>query len=132
MTGHVSQFSDSALAILNAMPFSPDATIAYAHLAGGLVWSDEFPDVNSPAWKIVSHDEVYRYLIRIRRCITLDDSHLQQLPLWQQVAQFSPNWPGLRADRRTGPIVKRLRAAERLADRCLDKLEAAFDEDGQS
>ena len=124
MTEHVTMFSDDALAVLNSMPHDASATFAYHHFAGGFYWSDEFPDTTSPDWNVVSHDDVYRYLIRIRRCITFDDADLASLPLWRQVVDFAPNWPGLRADRREGAIVKRLRAAERLAEKCLDDLDA--------
>ena len=124
MTEHVTMFSDAALAVLDSMPFDAAATFSYHHFAGGFLWSDEFPELSSTDWHVVSHDDVYRYLIRIRRCITFDDPSLSSLPLWRQVADQASNWPGLRIDRRTGPSVKRLRAAERLAERCFDKLDA--------
>ena len=132
MTEQVTQFSDAALAILDAMRHDPDATYSYEHLSGGFYWSDEFPPFDSADWKVVGHDYIYRYLIRIRRCITLGDTALESSPLWQQVSSLAPNWPGLLPERRSGRIVRRLRAAERMADRCLEKLEAKFDEAGDA
>ena len=129
MTEQVTTFSDAAIAILNSMVVDPDATHSYEHLSGGFYWSDEFPPTNSPDWDVVGHDYLYRFLIRIRRCITLGDDSVAATPLWQQVLTDAPNWPGLLPDRRSGRVVKRLRAAERLADRCLEKLEAEFDGD---
>ncbi len=123
MADQVITFSDDALAVLGAMTYDPAATFSYDHFAGGFLWSDEFPDTSSHDWNVVSHDYVYRYLIRIRRCITLDDANLSSLPLWRRVLDFAPNWPGLRADRREGTIVKRLHAAERLAEKCLKDLD---------
>lgn len=121
----VTEFSEAALAILDSMPVDPQATYFYEHLSGGFIWRDEFPDMNlnSREWDIVSHDYLYRYLVRIRRCITLGQAELESHPLWQQVVNRAPNWPGLLVERRAGRIVKRLRAAERLADRCYRKLE---------
>ena len=129
MTEQVTTFSDAAIAILNSMVVDPDATYSYEHLSGGFYWSDEFPPTDSPDWDIVGHDYLYRFLIRIRRCITLGDDSVAATPLWQQVLVDAPNWPGLLPDRRSGRIVKRLLAAERLADRCLAQLEAECDGD---
>ncbi len=128
MTDQVKTFSDAALAILDALPVDPNATYAYEHLSGGFYWSDEFPSFDSADWQIVRHDDLYRFLIRIRRCITLGDDSVESTPLWQQVMAHAANWPGLLPERRSGRIVKRLVAAERLADRCLKKLEAEFDD----
>ena len=125
MSEPVTRFTAAALAEFDRMQFDPAATYAYKHLGGGFVWSDEFPSISSDEWKILSHDDLYRYVIHIRRCITLGDEELLSFPLWRQLEQNAPHWPGLRSDRRTGRISKRLLAAERLAQRCCDKL---FDE----
>ena len=129
MTARVETFSDQALAILNALPVDPDATYAYEHLSGGFMWTDEFPPLRSADWKIVRHDYIYRYLINMRRCITLGDSALESTPLWLQVVNNAPDWPGLLPERRTGRIVKRLLAAERLAHRCYERMEDECDGD---
>ena len=121
MTEQVTTFSDAALALLDAMPLDPNATYSYEHLSGGFVWSDEFPRISTPEWNIVSHDDLYRHLWHIRRLITLGDTDLESLPLWQQLVNHAPSWPGLLPERRTGRIVKRLRAAVRLAERCYNK-----------
>ena len=129
MTDRIEKFSDEAIAILNAMPVDPDATYSYEHLSGGFMWTDEFPPLRSAEWKIVRHDYIYRFLINMRRCITLGDTSHESTALWQQMVNDAPNWPGLLPERRSGRIAKRLLAAERLVDRCLDKLEAECDGD---
>lgn len=124
-------FTAAALRILNGMPADPNPQYFYEHLSGGFVWSDEFPELLTPEWDTVSHDYVYRFLVHIRRCITLGDMELESCSLWQQVLNHAPNWPGLLPARRTGRIVRCLRAAERLADRCYARLEAeGMDTDG--
>ena len=106
-------FSDGALRILNCMQLDEDATYFYDMMAGGFVWSDEFPDIRSEKWKIFRQGLVFRYLIALRRQITLEYEGMGIHPLWLQVVQEAPNWPGLIIERRTGRIVKRLKAAER-------------------
>ncbi|GAB5406713.1 MAG: hypothetical protein Aurels2KO_49440 [Aureliella sp.] len=127
MTDRVEKFTDEAIAILGALQADPDADYSYDHLSGGFLWTDEFPPIDSSAWTIVKHDYIYRFLLRMRRCITLGDTAIEQTPLWQQMINDAPNWPGLLLERRSGRIVKRLIAAERIANTCLDKLEAKFD-----
>lgn len=122
MTDQICQFSEQALAVLNALPFHANARFFYEHLSGGFVWSDDFPSIDSPEWTVVSHDCLYRYMIRIRRCITLGDMALESHPLWRQVVSGAPDWPGLKPDRRSARIAKKLRAAERIAERCYKKL----------
>lgn len=117
--------SEAALAILDHMRFDPAASYFYDHLAGGFVWSDEFPPLG-PDRRIVSSGYLERYIIHIRRCITLGETELLSFYLWRQLEEGAPNWPGLRIERRTGRIVKRLRAAERLAERCYDKIGNEF------
>jgi hypothetical protein len=123
MNERVATFSAPALAILNAMPADPDATYAYEHLSGGFVWSDELPDIRSADWKIVRHDYIYRFLINLRRCITLGDASLESTPLWQQMVNDAPAWPGLLPERRTGNVAKRLLATERLAHRSYERMD---------
>ncbi len=122
MTDQITTMSAGAIAILDARAVAPQATRFYDHLAGGFVWSDEFPEISTREWTVVSHDDLYRYLIRIRRCITLGDIRMADIPLWQQVVTQAPRWPALLPERRSSRIAKRLRAAERLAERCYDKL----------
>ena len=122
MSDQITSFSDSALAVLDGMPIDPCATYFYEHFSGGFIWSDEFPHLSSTEWGIVSHDYLYRVLIQFRRRITLGIADPETLPLWQQVFRHAPNWPGLALERRTGRIVSRLRAAERAAHRCYEKL----------
>jgi hypothetical protein len=113
--------SGKALEILNAMPLDPNATHAYEHLSGGMLWSDEFPDVGSRDWEAVSVGFLYRFLIAARRDITIGAASPRFQELWRLVETHSPNWPGLRPERRSEGMRKRLLAAERLAKRCYEK-----------
>lgn len=119
------QFSDEALAILNAMPLNPTATYRYEHLSGGFVWSDELPRGWTSDCEAVWEGDLYRYLIHFRAQITLGKQDLGEHPLWRQLETHAPNWPGLVPERRSARMRKRLLAAERLADRCYRKM---FDE----
>ncbi|MEO1524620.1 MAG: hypothetical protein AAFX06_04250 [Planctomycetota bacterium] len=110
------------MSILDGMPFDPDATHRYEHLSGGFIWCDEFPQLHTPDWRIVSHDYLYRYLIQFRRRLTLGIAHVDEFPLWQQVASSAPNWPGLDAERRSQRVAQLLKAAERDARDCYKKL----------
>lgn len=127
MTERVITFSDAAIAILDSMVVDPNATYDYDYLSGGFYWSDEFPPIGSADWGIVEHDCLYRSLIRVRRCITLGNESVVTIPLWQQMLNDAPDWPGLLPERRTGRIAKHLLVAERLADRCFDRLLAEYD-----
>ena len=121
MPDRTPEFSADALAILDSLILDAEATFAYEHMSGGFVWSDEFPARSTPEWKIVSHDYLYRYLLRARRCLTLGEP-TESLSLWQQVMTEAPNWPGLLGDRRSTEVAKRLRAAEWASSRCYDQL----------
>ena len=128
------KLTEAALCRLNEMPFDPNATHAYDHMAGGLVWSDEFPSEDA-SWDFVSNITPCRYLVRFRALITLGQTELSDQPLWRQVEQSAPNWPGLRIERRNGRIRRRLQAAKRLATRCYKELfgesEAVADASGE-
>ena len=117
--------SDTALEVLNRMPFDPIATCFYEHLSGGMLWSDEFPSVGSRDWEVVAKGYLYRFLIAARRDITIGEASPRFQPLWQKVEKCAPNWPGLRPERRSERMQKKLLAAEHLAKRCYEKM---FDE----
>jgi len=116
------QFSDDAIQVLNRMLFDPNATHFFEHLSGGYIWSDEFPRLFTPEWEIVSEGYVHRMLVAARHDITLGVTLPRFRPLWQQVAEFAPNWPGLRPERRSESVRKRLLAAKRLAERCYKQM----------
>jgi hypothetical protein len=116
------QFSDEALQVLNRMPFDPNATHCFEHLAGGMLWSDEFPTLGTSEWFLVSARALNRFLIAARHDITLGESTPRFQGIWQQVEKHAPDWPGLRSERRSEPIRKRLLAAKRLAARCYERL----------
>jgi hypothetical protein len=120
MTG---QFSDAATQILNRMPFDPNATYSFEHLSGGFIWSDEFPQIFTPGWEIISEGYLYRYLVAARHDITLGEASPRFQAIWQQAVRFAPNWPGLRPERYSGErIRKQLLAAKRVAYRCYDRM----------
>ena len=113
---------DAALRILNSMPFDPNATHFYEHLSGGMLWSDEFPTVGTPEWGAVSEGYLNRALIAARHDITLGESSPRFQRTWQQVEKHAPNWPGLRPERRSERMRKRLLAAKRLAAKCYEQM----------
>jgi hypothetical protein len=118
-----SQFSDAALEVLSRMSFDPNASYGYEHLSGGFIWSDEFPPLSSPNWHTVSEGYLCRFLVAARHDITLGEAQPRFYPLWQQVLEFAPNWPGLRPERYSSErIQKRLLAAKCLASRCYDRM----------
>jgi hypothetical protein len=115
-------FSAAALAVLDRQPFDPAARGSYEMMSGGLMWRDEFPEVGSPEWQLVAADWVYRYLIGYRASITLGEERAAFRPVWEQVVQMAPNWPGLREERRGDDARRRLSAARRSSKRCLDEV----------
>jgi hypothetical protein len=125
--GGIPLFSAAALAVLDRRPFDPAARARYEIMSGGLMWPDEFPRPGTPEWEAVSPNWVYRYLIAYRASITLGEERPAFRPVWEQVVRHAPHWPGLRAERRGERARRRLLAAKRRADRCLDELEAEID-----
>jgi hypothetical protein len=122
-------FSPAALAILNGQQYDPAAKGSYELFSGGLMWPDETPDHGAPGRELLSLGLVYRYLIAYRADITLGEGRAEFRPVWEQVVQHAPNWPGLRPERRGEQARRWLLAAKRRADRCLDELERRFDEE---
>ncbi len=59
-------------------------------MSGGFLWSDEFPERNSKEWLVVGHDDIYRYLLAVRREVTLGRTERENHPLWQQVIKEAP------------------------------------------
>ena len=117
------QFSVASLAALNCRVYDPAAKGRYEYLSGGLIWPDEFPPFGSPDWMEIGVDFVNRYLIADRASITIGKERESFRPVWEQVVEFAPNWPGLREDRRGSRAKKRLLAAKRREAKCLDELE---------
>ncbi len=118
----VDQFSNAALRVFNSMLFDPNASYDYEHLAGGMLWSDELPTVGTPKWDAVSKGCLYRFLIAARHDITLGESSPRFQGIWQQVEKYAPHWPGLRPERRSERMRKRLLAAKRLAAKCYERM----------
>jgi len=110
----VTLFPPAALAVLNCMPFDPEARGRYELMSGALIWPDEFPGVAIGA---------SRYLVAYRASITLGEERAEFRPVWDQVVQHAPDWPGLRPERRGEKARRRLLAAQRLSQPCLDELE---------
>ena len=97
-------FSKAALAILNRQVYDPTAKCDYEIMSGGLLWSDEFPQIGSPEWPVFAHNWVYRFLLAYRASITMGEENALFRPVWQQAIHHAPNWPGLRAERRDKPV----------------------------
>jgi hypothetical protein len=116
-------FSPTALSILDRMPFDPDARASYELLSGALMWPDECPRPGTPEFAAVAPVGAYRYLVAYRASITLGGERTKFRPVWEQVVQYAPNWPGLCPERRGERARRRLLAAQRQQARCLDELE---------
>ncbi|MCE9568212.1 MAG: hypothetical protein K8U57_39935 [Planctomycetes bacterium] len=116
-------FSDAALVVLDEQQYDPIAKGQYEIMSGGLVWRDDFPEMGSPEWKLIARSFFYRYLIAFRADLTLGKERVEFRPLWEQVEMHAPNWPGLRPERRGEKVRRRLLAAKRRSDVCLDELE---------
>jgi hypothetical protein len=117
------RFSADALAVLDGMPFDPAARGWFEQLSGGLLWPDEFPRPLSLAWAMIAPNWLYRYLLAYRASITLGEERVELRPVWDEVVQQAPNWPGLRPERRGERALRRLRAALRRHARCWAELE---------
>jgi hypothetical protein len=65
----------------------------------------------------------HRSLIAYRASITLGEERMEFRPVWEQVVNDAPHWPGLREERRGEGARRRLLAALRRQDRCLLELE---------
>ena len=114
-------FSDQALEILDNLDHDPNATYFYELMSGAFLWSDDFPDDTTDDWRIVHEGSTYRYLLALRREVTLGRTSRENHPIWVQVTAKAPNWPGLRQDRLAGRIVSRLKAAIRLSNYEIEK-----------
>ena len=123
----VLQFSNDALAILDRLPFDPEARASYDMMSGGLVWPDELPLQWSPEWRAIKPGSIFRILIGYRASITDGAERAEFRFIWQQVLDHAPNWPGLRPDRHGDRARHRLLAAKRREGVCLRALEDEMD-----
>src|SRR5262245_57046505 len=107
------QFSATSLAFLNGMTVDPHAHVILDYLSCALIWSDEWPNVDSPGYRDVEHDLAgsYKRLLAYRASITLGDERTELRPLWDQVVEHAKNWPGLKPERR-GDDARRLLEVE--------------------
>ena len=117
-------FTPEGLATLDRQPYDPAVKASYDLLADGLFWRDEMPSgfVQLGPSGILPDRVAYGCLIAYRAALTLGAASPFR-PVWEQVVAFAPNWPGLRPERRGEKARKRLLAAKRRADACLDELE---------
>lgn len=118
-------FSTEALEILNRMIYDPEDRPSYEIMSGGLLWRDEFPPFTTTLpreGKIVWKEYAPRYLIAFRASITCGEERIEFRPIWEQVVEFAPSWPGLRPDRRDERMRRLLRWNELGMNRCLDGL----------
>jgi len=124
-------FNQRQLEILDTQEFDPVATYHFDVMSGSFRWSDEFPDRFGKLKEDVFSDYyVFRLLLAHRHDLTLDEPPRDDFDgnaIWQQLKKHAPNWPGLREERYTGRIVKRLKAAKRLFSSQFDKWEIDWD-----
>jgi hypothetical protein len=131
MDASVPLFTTAALAVLDSQQYDPEAKGSYELMSGALVWSDELPKL-SEAWAVVAQGDIWRFLVAYRASVTLGKEQVAFRAVWEQVVQHAPNWPGLRPERRGDKARRRLLAAKRRSDRCLDELQRKFDEERAS
>lgn len=115
--------SARTLRLLDGMVYDPLAKAGYDIMSGGLVWPDEFPPFGDPAGREVWPAYLPRFLVAYRASLTLGETRTELKDLWDQVSRDAPHWPGLREDRRGEKARKRLLAAKRRDQICLDGLE---------
>jgi len=115
-------FSPAALEILDSQQHNPAAKGVFEWLSGGLVWPDERPEVSEPGRELVFANAAFGCLLASRAAITLG-KETGIWPVWEQMLQHAPNWPGLRPERRGEQARKRLLAAQRRQDRCFAEIE---------
>jgi hypothetical protein len=123
MSDVVPVFSSAALAVMNRQTADPAAVSSYDVMSGGLHWSDEFDALTAQEKNTVLEGWAFRYLLGYRASITLGEERAEFRPVWEQVSEHAPNWPGLRPERWGENARRRLLAAQRGRPRCVEDLD---------
>jgi hypothetical protein len=112
----------ASLAFLNSMAVDPDAHGTMEYMSAALIWSDEWPNVESPDFPAVESNLMASYtsLLAYRASITCGKERQDLRPLWDQVVEHAPRWPGLRPERRGVDARRLLEVARRAMDTDLD------------
>jgi hypothetical protein len=112
----------ASLAFLNSMAVDPDAHGTMEYMSAALIWSDEWPNVESPDFPAVESNLMASYtsLLAYRASITFGKERQDLRPLWDQVVEHAPRWPGLRPERRGVDARRLLEVARRAMDTDLD------------
>ena len=98
-------FPAEALAIMRKARWRPWARRRYDGLSPGFYWSDEFPWRVSDAWTQQCHA-----VIAFRASLILGEPRAPMRPVWDQLEQECPRWPGFRLARRSPALRHRLEA----------------------
>jgi hypothetical protein len=112
------------LSFLRSMTADPSAVASYEYLTGGLVWSDEVP-ADEQGRRTVWRSLAFRMAIAYRASLTIGEERAEFRPLWQQIEQDAPSWPGLRPDRRGEAARRQLAERHKELDRWIEELDAA-------
>lgn len=112
MSEQFQQFSNEVIKEINNLEYDPNAYCYYEVMSGGLFWTDEITDY---IINLLEHDNyTFRSLFAYRASLILEKEVRSLRPVWEQMAIQFPNWPGLRAERRS-PNLKKLLLTKRRA-----------------
>lgn len=118
-------FPEAALAILRDVQYNPDAMMKYDGMSDSLYWSDEFPDEATSACMAVK-SWAYRFVLAYRASLIMSRPREELQPVWEQLAQECPEWPGFRPERRSIDLKPELEARSARFSADLDQLESSF------
>ena len=98
---------DDAIVILRRAVWQPDAKRSHELMTGSFWWSDEL--VGEVARLCVGKDNwSFRYLMGYRASVIRGAPNVAFRPVWEQVAQECPDWPGLRPERNSQALAVEL------------------------
>jgi hypothetical protein len=105
-------FPEEALDVLRRAAYHPDAERSYEAMSGSFWWSDEL--VREASYACRRHGSwAFRYLMGYRASVIRDAPDPELLPVWEQVTQECPGWPGLRIERNSPALLTELHRASR-------------------
>lgn len=103
-------FPTDVLDFLAGAIYDPRAERSYEGLSDSFFWSDEL------LWEGLARygvDYPFRQLVGYRSSVIRGAPDVRLQPVWQQVAEASPRWPGLRPERSSPALAPELTRASR-------------------
>ncbi len=119
-------FPEGALELLRQVRYDPAAECHYEGMSGGLVWSDEFPREVISACH-AEHNFAFRYVLAYRASLIREAPREKFRPVWHQLLQECPHWPGLRYERQSPSLRELLESKEDHFLREIEKFSASCD-----